>query len=135
MKKLMLLLLLLPLFVKAQLPQNDRWKLLAGDANDNKKVYIDTQTVNFNNYFEGQRNVYLVCIRTYSDSSNGQYTQFDDQHMAISMYSNKIGVTSVVNHKDGNVANSQQFLTPGWIDIVPESLGEIIFNYCKNLKN
>ena len=135
MKKLIFLLLLLPVFVKAQLPQNERWKLLEGASNDNKKVYIDTQTINFNKFFEVQRDVYLVWIRIYQDSSNGTYTKYDDEHMAISMSTNKFEFTSIVNHKDGNVINSQQFEIPNWIDIVPESLGEIIFNYCKNLKN
>ena len=42
MKKLLLLLFLMPLFAHAQFPLNDRWKLLYEDTVAKEKTFIDT---------------------------------------------------------------------------------------------
>ena len=44
MKKIILILLLAPIFARAQSQQNDRWALLFEDNSKNEKTYIDTQT-------------------------------------------------------------------------------------------
>ena len=133
MKKLILFLLLLPIFAQAQLPQNDRWTLLYEDKTANEKTFIDTQTITDVDYFEGHEKVYLIWIRTYHDFSMGKYTQQDDQHIAIDLKTSQYEINSFVKYKDGNVTDKEQFIRFNWLDIAPESSAELILNYCKKL--
>ena len=58
-----------------------------------------------------------------------------DQHLAIDLKLSQYELKSFVNHNDGNVSDSKQFNKWDWIDIVPETRGEFILNYCKTLSN
>ena len=135
MKKLIFLILLMPIFAHAQLPQNDRWKLLYEDTIAKTKTYVDSQTITFNDYFEIKKKVYLIWIRTYHDFSDGKYSQYDNMHIAISMSSSQYELKSLVKFNNGNVTDSQQFDNFNWLDIVPESNAELVLNYCKKLNN
>lgn len=133
MKKLILFLLLAPVFAYAQLPQNDRWTLLYESPKTNEKTYIDTQTITTQDYFDGHEKVYLIWLRTYRDLSGDKYSERNDSHMAFDLALSQLEIKSVTKYKDGNVIDSQQAKNWNWIDIVPESNGELVLNYLKKL--
>jgi len=133
MKKIILILLLAPIFAHAQSQQNDRWALLFEDNTKNEKTYIDTQTITVVDFFEVHHKVYLLWIRTYHDFSNGKYSQHDDQHMAIDLSLSQYEIKSFVKYKDDNIVDKGQFDQRDWLDIAPESSAELILNYCKKL--
>jgi len=133
MKRLIIFLLLAPIFANAQSPLNDRWTILYDNPKADEKTYIDTQTISFNDYFETQQKVYLIWIRTYHNFSMGKYDEYDDQHIAISLSTSQFELKSAAKHKDGNLINNVQGQRLQWLDIPPESNGELILNYCKKL--
>jgi DNA-binding GntR family transcriptional regulator len=133
MKRLALFLLLTPIFAHAQSPVSDRWALLYDNPKANEKTYIDTQTITFNDYFEGVEKVYLIWVRTYHNISIGKYDDYEDQHIAISLSTSQFELKSVSKHKDGNIINEVPVNHLRWLDIPPESNGELLLSYCKKL--
>ncbi|HWD88998.1 MAG TPA: hypothetical protein VG367_12775 [Mucilaginibacter sp.] len=133
MKKLALALLLLPMFAHSQTPLSDRWKLLFEDKTTKTKTYVDTQTIEFLNYFDVQKNVCLCWAKTFSNFSNGTYHEQTDIHMAIALDAKQYGYKSYTDRKDGNVTKTNTFLIVQWNDIEPETNAELLLNYCKNL--
>lgn len=133
MKRLILALLLIPIFAHSQTPQSDRWVLLFEDKTANTKTYIDTQTIEFLDYFEDQQNVCVFWVRTFRDFSNGTYHEQDDNHLAIALGAKQYGMKSYTNRKDGNIIDSKTFSLVQWSDIEPETNAELLLNYCKNL--
>jgi len=134
MKRLILALLLVPMFARSQqAPLSNRWKLLFEDKTENTKTYIDTQTIEFLDFFDVQRNVCLCWLRIYSDFSNGIYHDQNDTHLAIALAAKQFGYKSFTDRKDGNVTKTNTFIVIKWSDIEPETNVELILNYCKNL--
>jgi len=134
MKKLTFLLLLSPIFAHAQLPKSDRWTLLFENPKTNEKTYIENQTITGVKYFDGRVQAYLVWIRVYKDLTTDSYVERNDEHLAIDLSVSQYELKSVAKYdKDGNAIDSHQFDIPRWIDIVPESNGELILNYLKKL--
>lgn len=133
MKTLILALLLIPIFGRAQTSQSDRWSFIYEDKAAYTKSYIDTQTIEHLDDFETHKNVYSVWIKTVSDFSDGIFHKENIVHMVIDMDAKQIGFKSAVSRKDGATVESKTLLFAKWDDIVPESNGEIILNYCKNL--
>jgi len=134
MKRLILVLLLMPIFARSQTSQSDRWSFIFEDKTTSIKYYIDTQTIEHVDYFEAHKNVYSVWIKSFSDFSNGIYHKEDITHMVIDMDSKQIGVKSYIGRKDGTAIANKQFVLAEWSDIIPETNGEILLNYCKNLR-
>ena len=134
MKKLIFLLLLVPTFAFAQLPQSDRWTLLYENSKTNQKTYIDTQTITALDYLDGHSKVYLFWLRTYTDLSSTHYNERMDVHMAFDLSRSQFEMKSLSKFKDdGTVIVNQQIEISSWIDILPESHGEIILNYLRKL--
>ncbi len=134
MKKLIFLLLLVPTFALAQLPQSDRWTLLYDNPKINQKTYIDTQTITVLDYLDGHSKVYLIWLRTYTDLSTTHYKERVDAHMAFDLSQSQFEMKSIAKFKDdGTVIDNQQIKIFNWADIVPESNGELILNYLKRL--
>ncbi len=133
MKRLLLMVLFIPMFAHSQTPPSDRWSLIFEDKTANSKWYIDTQTIDQLEYFEGHANIYSAWLKHLSDFSSGVYHKEDIQHMVIDMNMKQFGIKSVVSRKDGVNVQSETFKYIQWSDVVPESNSEIVLNYCKNL--
>ena len=85
MKKLLLALLLIPMFAHSQSTQSARWSLIYEDKDGTGKTYIDTQTIEHLEDFEAHSNVYSIWVKTLSKFSNGAYHQEDVAHMVFDM--------------------------------------------------
>lgn len=133
MKRLILALLLIPMFARSQTPQSDRWSFIFEDKTANTKSYIDTQTIERVDYFEGHQNVYTVWIKTFSDFSNNIYHTEIITHMVIDMNTKQYGLKSAISRKDGTMVDNKTLTLVQWNDIVPETNSEILLNYCKAL--
>ncbi len=135
MKKLIIILLFLPVFAHSQQASvSDRWKLLYKSESGDSKTYIDTQTIEHLDFFEGHPDVYSAWVKTLSDFSNGIFHKEDVVHMLVKMKDKQVGVKSLVSKKDGTTLANKTFLVAEWNDIVPETNGEILLNYCKSLE-
>jgi hypothetical protein len=134
MKRLILFLLLAPLFTYAQLPKSDRWTLLYENPRTNEKAYIDNETITEVKFYDGHIKGYLVWIRVYKDLTTDNYSERSDEHIAVDLSVNQFELKSVSKYdKDGIVTFSHQYLLPEWTDIPPESNGELILSYLKKL--
>jgi hypothetical protein len=134
MKKLIFFLLLAPLFAHAQLPKSDRWTLLFEDPKTNQKTYIDNQTITEVKYYDGHMKGYLVWVRVYKDLTADSFSERMDEHLAVDLSVSQYELKSVAKYdKDGGSTFTHQYDIPNWIDIVPESNGELILNYLKKM--
>src|SRR5665213_844907 len=109
MKRLLLMVLLIPMFAHSQTPQTDRWSFVSEDKT-NTKYYIDTQTIEHLDDFEMHKNVYSVWIKSFSDFSSGIYHKEDIVHMVIDMDTKQIGIKSFIDKKDGTIVTSKQYI-------------------------
>ncbi len=122
---------ILPLITKAQTPSK-RWKYLYSDSIKNEKTYIDTATIQKSDGADGHLDIVVIWIRRLSKPNpQGEYAQQDDVKIFVDVLNRQFEVKSELERYNGNstqhVVNSLQ-----WIDVPPESNGEIILNYCKN---
>ena len=132
MKKLILALLLIPMFAHSQSTQSARWSLIYEDKEGAGKTYIDTQTIEHLESFEAHPDVYSIWIKTLSKFSDGVYHQEDVAHMVFDMGKKQYGVKSIVSKKDGAIIVNNTVLFVQWSDVVPETNSEILLNYCKS---
>ena len=134
MKRLILVLLLIPAFAYSQRAAiSDRWKLIFKSEIGDTQTYIDTQTIEHLDYFEARANVYSAWIKSLSDFSNGIFHKEDIVHMVVDIDTKQIGIKSLVSKKDGKTLANKTYIAVDWNDIVPETNGETLLNYCKNL--
>jgi hypothetical protein len=133
MKKLILSLLITPIFALAQLPQNDRWTLLYQDHKTQEKTYVDNETIICYAHFDCYLRVYLISARTYHHFSGGKYSRHDDQSMAVALGEARYEVKSVIKYSNGHVVYSRQYKKPAWVSVVPKSREQYILNYLEKL--
>lgn len=125
MKKVFLLLLLFQLIFISKSYSQDRWVYITKDEK-NVSYYYDSQTIK---YTENEISIYLKAV--FSIESTNDY----DKKYALSkwiLYCGKERIShgsTTVYYRDGDI---KTFTSNDYQDVLPESVGEVIYNYfCK----
>jgi len=129
--------LLLFFFVRTN-AQDNRWMYLT-TGNDSTTYMVDTLANDYKQLdsYDTHNNVVLIWIKSIPKKviKDEVLNEWSIVHVAIDTTNNQIEVKSAIAYKDGSVVKNANSNYPNWVDIVPESIGDAEYSYCRALHN
>ncbi|RKR83481.1 hypothetical protein BDD43_3690 [Mucilaginibacter gracilis] len=112
--------------------QTSRWKTLFYSDDGKKQTCVDTISPVRVEFFDGHSNVILIWLRENSmPTREGEYVQVEDQRMAVDINKQQYEFKSRVIKYNKVIISNKDYDLPEWSNIVPDTFGELILNYCK----
>jgi len=136
MKRLLLLPVFLFLFSKAN-AQNNRWMYI-GDK-DGMTYMVDTLANDIKQLeeYDAHLNVVLIWMKTIEHKTNkkGSFIESSMVRVAVDTATNQIAIQSAAVYRNTTLIHQKNLNYTPWQDVVPETGGDVLINYCRALNN